>query len=579
MKTLKQTLSQILIASSLFSFNVSATIVGEPEANTGFTKKQQVVADKFMVAAANPYAVKAGHAILAKGGSAVDAAIAVQLVLTLVEPQSSGIGGGLFLMHYDNANSHLTSFDGRETAPANASESLFLDENGKPIRWINAVVGGRSVGVPGALAALEKAHSRYGKLPWHTLFTDAIQLAQEGFVVSPRLEKLVSLQINPGVALIDGTKDYFMPNGAALKAGTVKTNVKLANLYKAIAKNGIDAFYQGENAKQLVETVTNSSIAPGKISLQDLANYKSVERKPVCAPYRTYKVCSMAPPSSGGITVLQIMALLENTKAPLNTSWELESIHAFTQASRLAFADRDHYIADPDFIDVPVAQMLDKNYLQERSKLIGEKDMGTAQPGEFSQDWSVAQINYEQPSTSHVSIVDSAGNAVSMTTSIEMGFGSALMVNGYLLNNQLTDFTFNPKIDGKPVANRVEPNKRPRSSMSPVMVFNHDGSLKMVIGSPGGSRIINYVVKALVGVLDFGLTPQQAIELANITNRNRVTTLEKGSDVTRYKAALEARGHKVVIRDLNSGIHAVMIEGNKLIGAADPRREGIALGQ
>lgn len=579
MKTLKQTLSQILIASSLFSFNVGATIVGEPEANTGFTKKQQVVADKFMVAAANPYAVKAGHAILAKGGSAVDAAIAVQLVLTLVEPQSSGIGGGLFLMHYDNANSHLTSFDGREAAPANASESLFLDENGKPIRWINAVVGGRSVGVPGALAALEKAHSRYGKLPWHTLFTDAIQLAQEGFVVSPRLEKLVSLQINPGVALIDGTKDYFMPNGAALKAGTVKTNVKLANLYKAIAKNGIDAFYQGENAKQLVETVTNSSIAPGKISLQDLANYKSVERKPVCAPYRTYKVCSMAPPSSGGITVLQIMALLENTKAPLNTSWELESIHAFTQASRLAFADRDHYIADPDFIDVPVAQMLDKNYLQERSKLIGEKDMGTAQPGEFSQDWSVAQINYEQPSTSHVSIVDSAGNAVSMTTSIEMGFGSALMVNGYLLNNQLTDFTFNPKIDGKPVANRVEPNKRPRSSMSPVMVFNHDGSLKMVIGSPGGSRIINYVVKALVGVLDFGLTPQQAIELANITNRNRVTTLEKGSDVTRYKAALEARGHKVVIRDLNSGIHAVMIEGNKLIGAADPRREGIALGQ
>ncbi|MGB0858949.1 MAG: gamma-glutamyltransferase [Pseudoalteromonas spongiae] len=579
MKTLKQTLSQILIASSLFSFNVSATIVGEPEANTGFTKKQQVIADKFMVAAANPYAVKAGHAILAKGGSAVDAAIAVQLVLTLVEPQSSGIGGGLFLMHYDKANSHLTSFDGRETAPANASESLFLDENGKPIRWINAVVGGRSVGVPGALAALEKAHSRYGKLPWHTLFTDAIKLAQEGFVVSPRLEKLVSLQINPGVALIDDTKDYFMPNGAALKAGTVKTNVKLANLYKAIAKNGIDAFYQGENAKQLVETVTNSSIAPGKISLQDLANYKSVERKPVCAPYRTYKVCSMAPPSSGGITVLQIMALLENTKAPLNTSWELESIHAFTQASRLAFADRDHYIADPDFIDVPVAQMLDKNYLQERSKLISDKDMGMALPGEFSQDWSVAQVNYEQPSTSHVSIVDSAGNAVSMTTSIEMGFGSALMVNGYLLNNQLTDFTFNPKIDGKPVANRVEPNKRPRSSMSPVMVFNHDGSLKMVIGSPGGSRIINYVAKALVGVLDFGLTPQQAIELANITNRNRVTTLEKGSDVTRYKAALEARGHKVVIRDLNSGIHAVMIEGNKLIGAADPRREGTALGQ
>ncbi|MFY8349479.1 gamma-glutamyltransferase [Pseudoalteromonas sp. SSM20] len=579
MKKLKQTLSRVILASSLVSLNTFATIVGEPEANTGLTEKQQVVAHKYMVSAANPYAVEAGAAVLAKGGSAVDAAIAVQLVLTLVEPQSSGIGGGLFLMHFDKSQQHLTSFDGRETAPAKATESLFLDDKGKPIRWIEAVVGGRSVGVPGALAALNQAHSRYGKLAWSELFVDAIKLSENGFIVSPRLEKLVSLKINPGVSLIDKTKAYFMPNGKPLKAGTVKKNPELAALYREIAEKGVLAFYQGDNAKQLVNTVTKSDIAPGTISEQDLANYLSVERKPVCAPYKAYNVCSMAPPSSGGITVLQIMALLEQSNAPLKENWDVDSVHAFTQASRLAFADRDFYIADPDFVKVPTENMLNAAYLKERSLLINKSDMGRALPGDFSTDWSVAQVNYEQPNTSHVSIVDADGNAVSMTTSIEMGFGSALMVNGYLLNNQLTDFTFNPQIDGKPVANRVEPNKRPRSSMAPVMVFNKDGTLKLVIGSPGGSRIINYVAKALVGILDFGLSPQQAIELANITNRNRVTTLEKDSDIVSLKPALEAKGHTVVIRDLNSGIHAVMIEGDKLLGAADPRREGIALGQ
>ena len=579
MKKLKKTLSRVILASSLVSLNSFATIVGEPEASTGLTEKQQVVANKYMVSAANPYAVKAGAAVLAKGGSAVDAAIAVQLVLTLVEPQSSGIGGGLFLMHYDKSAQHLTSFDGRETAPAKATESLFLDENGKPIRWIEAVVGGRSVGVPGAFAALHQAHTRYGKLPWNELFVDAIELSENGFVVSPRLEKLVSLKINPGVALIDDTKAYFMPNGKALKAGSVKKNPKLAALYRKVAKQGVNAFYQGENAKQLVNAVKTSAIAPGHLSYDDLINYRSIERKPVCAPYKAYKVCSMAPPSSGGITVLQIMALLEHSNAPLQQHWDTDSAHAFTQASRLAFADRDFYIADPDFVDVPTQNMINPSYLKARSSLIKNTDMGTALPGNFSKDWSDTQVNYEQPNTSHVSIVDSHGNAVSMTTSIEMGFGSGLMVNGYLLNNQLTDFTFNPKRDGKLVANRVEPNKRPRSSMSPVMVFNQDGSLKLVIGSPGGSRIINYVAKALVGVLDFGLSPQQAIELANITNRNRVTTLEKGLDIEHLKPALEAKGHTVVIRDLNSGIHAVMVEGDKLLGAADPRREGIAIGE
>jgi gamma-glutamyltranspeptidase/glutathione hydrolase len=502
----------------------------------------------------------------------------VQLVLTLVEPQSSGIGGGLFLLHYDKKSDFLTTFDGRETAPSNATESLFLDENNQPISWRKAVVGGRSVGVPGAIAALEKAHKKYGKLPWQTLFSEAISLSEKGFVVSPRLEKLISLNINPGVKLFDNTRDYFMPKGEALKAGTIKVNKPLAQFYRELAAGGSAAFYQGENASKLIKTVQNAPIAPGTLSKHDLKHYQSIERKPVCAPYKEYSICSMAPPSSGGIAVLQIMALLEHSKADLNLDWDIDSIHQFTQASRLAFADRNHFIADPDFVPVPIKALLDTAYLKQRSQLITSKDMGKAKPGLNIENLAKTHINYEQPSTSHISIVDSFGNAVSMTSSIEMGFGSGLIVNGYLLNNQLTDFTFSPTKEGKTVLNRVEPNKRPRSSMAPVMVFNQDGSLKLVVGSPGGSRIINYVAKTLIAILDFGLTPQQAIELANVTNRNRVTTLEKGQDVTAYEKQLTALGHKVVIRNLNSGVHAVMIDGNTLYGAADPRREGIALG-
>lgn len=575
----KHLLITSLISAITLSPFVNATIVGEPEAATGLTKKQQVEGEKFMVAAANPYAVKAGEAVLKKGGSAVDAAIAVQLVLTLVEPQSSGIGGGLFMLHYNAKTQQLTSFDGRETAPKKASSDLFLDESGKPIAWIDAIVGGRSVGVPGALASLKHAHDKYGKLPWKELFKDAISLSENGFIVSPRLEKLISLNINPGVKAFDNTRNYFLPNGEPLRAGTLKKNPELAALYKTIAAEGVNAFYSGNNADKLIKTVNESPIAPGKLSLIDLKNYLSIERAPVCLPYRRYQICSMAPPSSGGVTVLQIMSLLEHSKTPLKKDWDLESIHGFTQASRLAFADRNYYVADPDFIEVPTQQLLNEDYLKMRSQLINEKDIGMAEPGSLHNQWAYNPINYEQPSTSHISIVDADGNAVSMTSSIEMGFGSGLMVNGYLLNNQLTDFTFNPTKSDKLVANRVEPNKRPRSSMAPVIVLNQDGSLKLVVGSPGGSRIINYVAKTLVGILDFGLSPQLAIELANVTNRNRVTTLEKGTSLDKYKSQLEAKGHKVVIRDLNSGVHAVMVEGDKLLGAADPRREGIALGK
>lgn len=573
--------SAILAASVLLPTLASSATereTREPEAATGHYAKQQVAGDQFMVAAANPYAVKAGQSILAKGGSAIDAAIATQLVLTLVEPQSSGIGGGTFMMYFDHKTNTLTSFDGRETAPENADETLFLDKHGKAVKWIEAVVGGRSVGVPGVLHAFANAHKQYGKLPWTDLFQPAIQLAEQGFKVSPRLHKLLAKRFNPGVTELDVIRDYFFIDGEPLAIGTLKKNQPLADIYKAIAANGIDAFYTGDNAKQMVEAVQTSKIAPGTLSVNDLKEYKSVQRDAVCAPYHEYTVCSMAPPSSGGVAVIQILALLENKQLAQYEPNSERAIHYFTQASRLAFADRNVYMGDPDFAYIPTQELLEADYIRQRSALITEKDT-PAVAGEPKEKLAYAQDDaYELPSTSHVSIVDSTGNAVSMTSSIEMAFGSTVMVNGYILNNQLTDFALSPRKNGKLLANRVEAGKRPRSSMSPVMVFNKDGSLRLVVGSPGGSRIINYVAHVLIGVLDWNLTAQQAINLGRVTNRNRYTTIEKGMPVETLKASLTKRGHTVHVRDLNSGLHAVELINGVLYGAADPRREGIALG-
>ncbi|KTF14518.1 gamma-glutamyltransferase [Pseudoalteromonas sp. 10-33] len=551
--------------------------VREPEATTSINAKQIVKGDKYMVAAANPYASQAGREILAKGGSAVDAAIATQLILTLVEPQSSGIGGGTFMMYYNKSNNKLTSFDGRETAPKNADENLFLNKHGKAVKWIEAVVGGRSVGVPGVLHAFANAHKQYGVLPWDELFKPAIELAEQGFVVSPRLHGLLARQLNPGVMSMPVINEYFYPNGKLIEAGTVKKNQPLADLYKAIAHKGIDAFYKGENAKQIVKAVQKSKIAPGTLTQQDLAHYKSKERDAVCIKYRVYNVCSMAPPSSGGVAVLQMLGLLEHTNISALTPNSEQAVHYFSQASRIAFADRNVYMGDPDFTQVPTQELLNKNYIKSRAKLITEKDQH-AVAGNPVNFLSYAQDDsYELPSTSHVSIVDSFGNAVSMTSSIEMAFGSTVMVNGYILNNQLTDFSLSPRKNGKLVANRVEPGKRPRSSMSPVMVFNEDGSLRLVVGSPGGSRIIDYVAQVVVGVLDWNLSVQEAINLPRTTNRNDYTSLEKGTVIESLEPALSARGHKVRVLDLNSGLHGVEVKNNKLYGAADPRREGIAL--
>lgn len=551
--------------------------IREPEAASGVIHKKEVTGEEFMVVAANPYASQAGFDMLAKGGSAVDAAIAVQMVLTLVEPQSSGIGGGAFILHWDKKEKRLQTYDGRETAPEKATDRLFLDSSGNPVPWIDAVVGGRSVGVPGVLAALHEAHSEYGKLPWHTLFQPAIELAEHGFIVSPRLAKLVALNFNPGIGKLPTIKNYFFPNGHAIQAGDSLTNKPLANVLRNIAEQGVEVFYQGWLAEKIVSAVQNAPIAPGLLALKDMANYEAKTLPAVCGRYHQYNICGMAPPSSGGVAVIQMLGQLAPFQLSQYKANDLKAAHLFTQSARLAFADRAKYIADPTFVRVPTQALISEEYLQQRAKLINnEYDMGKAKAGQplvktltYANDQA-----YEMPSTSHISIVDGEGNAISMTSSIEMGFGSAVMVEGFILNNQLTDFSLKPTANGKLIANRLQANKKPRSSMAPTMVFNPDGSLKLVVGSPGGSRIIHYVAKSLIGVLDWDLSPQQAVSLPNITNRNKVTTLEKGTNAELWGKPLKKMGHAVKTKDLNSGLHMIEINDGKLIGGADPRREG-----
>lgn len=552
----------------------------EPEAATGLQVTQAVSADQYMVATANPYASKAGADILAKGGSAIDAAIAVQLVLTLVEPQSSGIGGGAFILYFDKVNKRLTTFDGRETAPKAATQDLFLTKQGKPVRWIEAVVGGRSVGVPGVLKALEQAHQKYGVLPWADLFGYAIELSEKGFVVSPRMAKLVKMAFNPGVKKLPAAFHYFYPGGLPVNAGVILKNPQLARVYKAIATQGSSVFYNGWIADKIVDAVQQSEIAPGKLAKSDLVNYKARQRDAVCGSYRAYRVCGMGPPSSGGIAVLQILKQLEPyhlKNMPIDST---QIIHLFTQSSRLAFADRARYIGDSDFVQVPVNGLINDKYLTLRSQQINPKlDMGKAQAGHVSLMAVQADDDaIEMPSTSHISIVDTKGNAVSMTTSVEMAFGSAVFVEGFLLNNQLTDFSLSPEVNGQLVANRLAPLKRPRSSMAPTMVFNPDGSLRLVVGSPGGSKIINYVAQTVLAVLEWGLDIQTAINLPRVTNRNDKTTLEKGTYYENLAEKLTDMGHNVSIRDLNSGIQGIEVFPNRLIGGADPRREGKVIG-
>ena len=538
-----------------------------------------VTANDWMIAAANPLAVEAGAAVLERGGSAADAMVAVQAVLGLVEPQSSGLGGGAFLVWYDGESRTLTTLDGRETAPLAATPRLFQDDAGEPLKFFDAVVGGRSVGVPGTPALMQAAHRKWGKLDWGSLLDPAIALAEDGFAVSPRLAGLVAGDAER-LATSPETAAYFLPGGMPLAEGALLRNPAYAETLRALAAGGADAFYTGDIARDIVAAVQGAEGNPGVLEPVDLAIYTVRERPPVCARYRVYDVCGMGPPSSGGLSVGQILGQLNAFDlAALGPDSE-EAWRLIGDASRLSFADRGRYMADSDFVPVPVKGLIAPSYLAARAMLLqGKEALKEVAPGAPAWDHAMLLADddaIEFPSTSHVSIVDADGNALSMTTTIENAFGSRVMVRGFLLNNELTDFSFRSHRDGVPVANRVEPGKRPRSSMAPTIV-TRDGNPVLVIGSPGGSRIIGYVAQAIIAHLDWGMDVQKAVAMGHLVNRFGTFDIEAGTTVETLAPRLEALGFDVKARELNSGLHAISL-GEGLQGGADPRREGIALG-
>lgn len=590
MITLKPLALSLTLLGALAASPVFAEVPQKaPEIATAYAEKSGWTAQKFMVAAANPLAADAGYQMLKKGGSAIDAAIATQLVLTLVEPQSSGIGGGAFLLY--STDKGVQAFDGRETAPAAADEHLFQNADGSPVSRATGVVGGRSVGAPGVLRMLELAHKEHGKLPWATLFGPAIRLAHGGFPVSQRLNGLLNwdqaLKRDPVAAAY-----FYDKEGKAWPVGHVLKNPQLARTLREIARGGADAFYQGRIARDIAAKVASHPTNPGKLTAVDIAGYQAKVREPVCSDYKAWTVCGMPPPSSGGIAIAQMLGVLEvkdiRPYAPVDGVLDAQAIHLFSEAGRLAYADRNRYVADTDFVPLPgngIASMLDKTYLAQRASLIGEKSMGRALPGTppgMQVAWGMDNA-LQRPSTSHLVAVDAFGGGLSMTTSVEDAFGSRQMVDGFLLNNQLTDFSFDSRDADGPIANRVQAGKRPRSAMSPTLVFEK-GTHKLVLatGSPGGSSIINYVAKVLVGTMDWGLNVQQAINLPNFGSRNGPTELEKGRAPAAQVEALQAMGHEVRVIEQNSGLQGIMrlnAHGKDFwFGGADPRREGMVRG-
>lgn len=553
-----------------------------PEIASGITQRAAAHAERHMVAAANPLAARAGLDVLRAGGNAADALVAVQTVLGLVEPQSSGIGGGAFLVWYDAASGEITTFDGRETAPKAASGDLFLGEDGEPLDFFEAVVGGRSVGTPGVVALLEMVHEKYGTRPWAALFRPAIDMAREGFEVSPRLQALIAgdkgrLDEQPAARAY-----FYDADGAALAVGTTLRNAAYADSLEAIAKGGAEAFYRGPLAQEIVDAVHAHAGNPGLLSLADLAVYEAKERPAVCAPYRGLSVCGMGPPSSGALTIGQILGMVSHFDLAGLGPDDPESWRIIGDATRLAFADRGRYMADTDFVSMPKG-LLDAHYLESRSRLLRRPTAlpdAAVKPGE--PPWDKAELRLDgmslkQPSTSHFVIVDDAGNVASMTSSVENAFGSRQMVAGFLLNNQLTDFSFLPEADGEAVANRVEPGKRPRSTMSPTIVLE-DGKPRYALGSPGGSTIIPFVANTLIALIDWDMDMQEAVSLPHLTNRFGTYMLEAGTQAEAMADDLSALGYAVETGDLNSGLHGVTISEDGLTGGADPRREGVALG-
>lgn len=572
----------------VFAIFLSALVWGAAPATAGSAGKAPP--KHYFIAAANPYAVEAGAKILEEGGTAVDAAIATQAVLGLVEPQSSGLGGGAFMMFYDPATGKVESYDGREVAPASATPNRFLHADGTPMSFREAVIGGLSVGVPGVVRMLELAHDDHGKLPWKRLLKPAKTLAAKGFVVSPRLHRELSEDAGPLNKMSPAAEYFYGPDGQARPVGYRLKNPAYARLLATLMKKGPDAFYTGDIAGAIVKAV-NGGPQPGGMTLDDLRNYKAVKREPVCGPYRGYEICSMAQPSSGGVTLLQILGLLQ--PFDMAGAGSIEALHLYLEASKLAYADRNKYLADQDQAeaaggptqDEVDAALLNPAYLKARAATISKtraaKDVEAGDPWRFAPDpdagkWKVAPgASPEPPSTSHFVIVDGEGRVVSMTTTVESAFGSHLMADGMILNNQLTDFSFIPERNGTPVANAVAPGKRPRSSMTPVIMFDSKGGLYGAVGSPGGPAIIGYVAKTLIAAIDWGMSMQDAIDYPNIVYPRGAPVVETGGFDPQVIAGLKAMGHNVIEHTLTSGLHGFIVKPDgSFDGGADKRREG-----
>jgi gamma-glutamyltranspeptidase/glutathione hydrolase len=567
--------SRLLFAALLA---VSLPLRSSADVSPGYV---QPFAKHDMVAAANPLAAEAGLEMMRAGGSAVDAAIAVQMVLGLVEPESSGIGGGAFLLVHDPKSGKTTSFDGREVAPASARPDMFLDAAGKARTKAQAIPGGLSVGIPGVVGMLEMAHKKYGKLAWAKLFEPAIKLADNGFPVGPKLARTIR-NFARGADMPDIKAHFYHADGTPLAEGEIYKNPEYAEVLRLIAAGGAKAFYTGEIAQAIVDKVQHAPVNQGGMNLDDLANFKALEREPMCGDYRQWHLCSMGPPSSGGIAIVQILGMLQRFPSSQLQPNSLSEAHLFTQASRLAYADRAKYVGDTAFVQVPIAGLLNKDYIASRAALIDPaKDMGTALAGDPPQKRAdyAPQRSPVLHGTSHLTIVDKSGEVISMTTSVESVFGAEVMVKGFFLNNTLTDFSLDPVLDGKPVANAPAPGKRPLSAMSPTIVFDKDGKFLLSVGSPGGPAIIDYVTQSLVAMLDGGLSPAQAIALPRQLNLNGATRLEKSPENDALVPQLTVMGHKVTVdAGEGSGLHGIKKVPGGYIGGADPRRDGVVIG-